>query len=156
VNLPGFAVHLLKGPGPVEGDMPFLQGLFMASRPRAFIENLQISRRRSSIAKALSRADIEDRLDRICQIQGADALNQLRDEARTIALSLHMENPFEKLNKIISAILRTRPARELVSPQARATSLGVPYDPQRLEIFNRSVCLPDAITTAHEKKDRTL
>ena len=156
VNLPGFSVHLLKGPGPVEGDMPFLQGLFMASRPRAFIENLQISRRRSSIAKALSRADIEDRLDRICQIQGADALNQLRDEARTIALSLHMENPFEKLNKIISAILRTRPARELVSPQARATSLGVPYDPQRLEIFNRSVCLPDAITTAHEKKDRTL
>ena len=137
VNLPGFAVHLLKGPGPVEGDMPFLQGLFMASRPRAFIENLQISRRRSSIAKALSRADIEDRLDRICQIQGADALNQLRDDARTIALSLHMEDPFQKLNKIISAILRTRPARELASPQARATSLGVPYDPQRLEIFNR-------------------
>ncbi|MBT3258456.1 MAG: cell filamentation protein Fic, partial [Deltaproteobacteria bacterium] len=31
----------------------------------------------------------------------------------------------------------TRPARELASPQARATSLGVPYDPQRLEIFNR-------------------
>ena len=137
VNLPGFSVHLLKGPGPVEGDMPFLQGLFMSSRPRAFIENLQISRSRSSIAKVLSRADIEERLDRICQIRGADALNQLRDEARTIALSLHMEDPFQKLNKIISAILRTRPAKELVSPQARATSLGIPYDPQRLETFNR-------------------
>ena len=137
VNLPGFSVHLLKGPGPVEGDMPFLQGLFMSSRPRAFLENLQISRSRSSIAKVLSRADIEERLDRICQIRGADALNQLRDDARTVALSLHMEDPFQKLNKIISAILRTRPARELVSPQERATSLGVPYDPQRLEIFNR-------------------
>ena len=137
VNLPGFSVHLLKGPGPTEGDMPFLQGLFMSSRPRAFIENLQISRSRSSIAKVLSRTDIEERLDRICQIRGADALNQLRDDARTVSLSLHMEDPFQKLNKIISAILRTRPAGELVSPQARATSLGVPYDPQRLETFNR-------------------
>jgi len=58
VNLPGFSVHLLKGPGPTEGDMPFLQELFMSSRPRAFLENLQISRSRSSMAKVLSRADI--------------------------------------------------------------------------------------------------
>ena len=136
VILPGFSVHLLKGPGPAEGDMPFLQGLFMSSRARAFLENLQISRSRSSMAKVLSRADIEERLDRICQIQGADALNELRDEARPTALSLHMDEQFRKLNNIISAILRTRPARELSSPQARATSLGVPYDPQRLETFN--------------------
>jgi len=137
VNLPGFSVHLLKGPGPTEGDMPFLQGLFMSSRPRALLENLQISRSRSSIAKVLSRTDIEERLDRICQIQGPDALNQLRDKARTTALSLQMDDQFRRLTKIIGAILRTRPAKELSSPQARATSLGVPYDPQRLEIFNR-------------------
>jgi len=135
-ELPGFSVHLLKGPGPVEGDLPFLQGLFMSSAPRAFLENLQISRTRSSISKGLPRSEIENRLERICRIQGPEALNQLRDKARNTAVFLGMGPQFQMLNRIISAILGTRPAGELASPQARASSLGMPYDPDRLEIFN--------------------
>lgn len=137
VTLPGICVHLLKGPGRIDDDTPFLQGLFMSSRPRAFIESLQISRKRSGAVKTLPAKAIEERLDRICQIQGTEALNQLRDKARTVADVLNMERQFEKLNGMISAILRTRPASGLSSIQARARSLGVPYDPQRLEIFNR-------------------
>ena len=136
IDLPGICVHLLKGPKPTEYDMPFIEDLFMSSMPRAFLENLQISRSRSSESKVLPKAAIEDRLDQLCQIQGEEALNRLRDKALVIAELLHMEELFQKLNKMVSAILRTRPSSELSSHQARARSIGLPYDPRRLEIFN--------------------
>jgi len=136
VELPGITVRLLKGPGPLKDDMPFLGNLFMASRHRAFLENLQVSRGSSSASKRLPRAALEERLERICQAQGEEALNLLRDKARLTAQELGLENEFEKLNKIVGAILKTRPAGGLQSPGARARSRGVPYDPLRLDLFN--------------------
>lgn len=136
VALPGIRVHLLKGAGPAEGDMPFIEGLSMSSQPRAFLENLQIARSRSASAKVLPRPALEDRLDRLCQVQGEEALNRLRDKARALAPALHLETQFDKLNRIIGAILRSRPATGLSSPQARARAHGAPYDPNRLELFN--------------------
>lgn len=136
VELPGITVRLLKGPGPLEDDMPFLGNLFMASRHRAFLENLQVSRGSSSTSKLLPRAALEERLERICQAQGEEALNLLRDKARLIAPELGLKKEFEKLNKIVGAVLRTRPAGTLESPAARARSRGVPYDPLRLDLFN--------------------
>jgi len=137
IDLSGISVHLLKGPEPTEYDMQFIEDLFMSSTPRAFLENLQIARSRSSVPKILPKAAIEDRLDQLCRIQGEAALNRLRDEARVIAGLLHMEELFRKLNRMISAILRTRPSNELSSQQARARSIGLPYDPGRLEVFNQ-------------------
>jgi hypothetical protein len=137
IRLPGVTVHLLKGQGRMAEDMPFLDGLFISSRPRAYLENLQISRSRSSSAKVLSRAAVEDGLDRLCQVQGEEALNTLRDKARLIAPALGMEAQFQTLNKIIGAILRSRSAKGLDSKSARARSLGVPYDTVRLAILNR-------------------
>lgn len=136
VDLPGITVRLLKGPGALEDDMPFLGNLFMASRHRAFLENLQVSRGSASAPKRLSKAALEERLERICQAHGEEALNLLRDKARLAAPELGLEQEFEKLNKIIGAILRTRPAGALASPEARARSQGVPYDPLRLDLFN--------------------
>ena len=137
IRLPGVTVHLLKGQERMEDDRPFLDGLFISSRPRAYLENLQISRSRSSSAKVLSKAAVEDGLDRLCQIQGEEALNTLRDKARKIAPALGMEAQFQMLNTIIGAILRSRPATGLDSKSARARSHGVPYDTVRLAILNR-------------------
>jgi fido (protein-threonine AMPylation protein) len=145
VALPGVRVHLTKGPGAAATDLPFLNGLFIASRPRAFLENLQVARTRSGLAKTLPKAEIEDRLDRICQAQGAEALNALRDAARELSGPLRMEAAFSRLEATIGAILRTRPAGSLSSPAARARSMGVPYDPSRLDLFNR---LFSAVTQA--------
>ncbi|MFC1498488.1 Fic family protein [Verrucomicrobiota bacterium] len=137
VCLPGFTIHLLKGVAPLEDDMPFVEGMFLSSPHRAFMENLQISRSRSSAPKVLAKEEIENRLDQICGIKGTKAMNQLRDKAREVSQVLNMENQFQKLNNIIAALLRTRPSCELSSAQARATSLGVPYDPVRLDCFNQ-------------------
>ncbi len=136
ITLPGIRVHLMKGPGPASTDMPFMNGLFISSRPRAFLENMQIARGRSGPVKNLSKVEIEERLDRICLAQGSSALNTLRDAARELVVPLHMDVPFQKLNAVISAILRTRPANDLSSPAARARSMGLPYDPLRLDLFN--------------------
>ncbi len=136
VTLPGIIVHLLKGPKPIKTDMPFMSGLFISSRPRSFLENLQTSRNRIGIPKILPKSEIEKRLDRICQAQGEDAINSIRDTARILSTELNMEKSFNALDKIIAAILRTKPADILSSPEARARSMGIPYDAMRLETFN--------------------
>jgi len=135
VRLPGVTVHQMKGPGPTAEDMP-IQGMFMSSQARAFLENFQISRSRTATSKVLSREEVENRLDRICAIRGADGLNRLRDRARAIASPLGMERAFRELDKTVGAILRTRPADSLSSDQARARSRGTPYDPHRIGLFN--------------------
>ena len=134
VKLPGVTVRMLKGPKPREDDTSF-QGLFISSQPRAFLENFQRSRSSLSTLKTLTAVEIEERLDRICRIKGEDALNQLRDRAREMAPSLKMESAFQKMEKVIAAILRTRPAHGLSSELARARSNGEPYDAERVELF---------------------
>ncbi len=136
IALPGIRVHLMKGPGPTDTDMPFMNGLFISSRPRAFLENLQIARGRCGDVKTLSKMELEERLDRLCLAQGGDALNTLRDSAHELAGRLHLEVPFRKLNAMIAALLRTRSATGLSSPVARARAMGTPYDPARLDLFN--------------------
>ena len=137
VKIPGATIHLLQGKQRLEDDQPFLDGLFIASRPRAYLENLQLSRQRGSVSKALPRQAVEENLDRLCQIQGEDALNDLRDKARIIAPVLDMETEFQRLNGMISAILRSRPATALLSTTARARAQGLPCDSERVVSFSR-------------------
>uniref|UniRef100_UPI00404B3DD8 Fic family protein n=2 Tax=Flavobacteriaceae TaxID=49546 RepID=UPI00404B3DD8 len=44
---------------------------------------------------------------------------------------------FEKLNKLISALLTTKPSKILTSPIAVARALGNPYDKHRIELFEK-------------------
>ena len=135
IQLPGFTVRLMKGPGPTKYDMPFLDGLYMSSEPRTYLENMQVARDRGSSLKSLTRKAIEERLNRTCQIRGEKELNQFRDRAHEIAGQLNLEPEFHKLNKIISALLLTSPAKLLKSPVARARAFGKPYDQDRLTLF---------------------
>jgi Fic family protein len=48
-----------------------------------------------------------------------------------------MQSEFEKLNKLISALLTTKPSKILTSPMAVARALGNPYDKHRLELFEK-------------------
>uniref|UniRef100_UPI00404791D0 hypothetical protein n=1 Tax=Algoriphagus sp. TaxID=1872435 RepID=UPI00404791D0 len=78
--------------------------------------------------------DLEERLEQIIRVNGEDELNQLRDRARIISLQLDMSQEFEKLNRIISALLTTKMAKVLSSPLAIARAFGMPYDPARMEL----------------------
>jgi Fic family protein len=76
-------------------------------------------------------------LEQVVRTRGENGLNELRDKAREIALQLGMEAEFEKLNKLVGAMLASRPSNILSSPLAMARAFGHPYDPARLALFEK-------------------
>jgi hypothetical protein len=135
VLLPGLTVRLLKGPPAGAEDKPFMGDLFMASQPRAFLENFQRTRRGETSAKAVPRKELEERLERILRLRGEKALNALRDDARRAAKELGFLSEFKTLDRIIGAMLKTRPATGLKSSLAKARAAGEAFDPERLRLF---------------------
>lgn len=136
IELPGVTLRPRKGPGALESDRPFIGRLRLASPARAFLENMRLSRARGAVARTLSRGEIEERLDGILRHGGVDALHRLRDDARGVAQQLGMTEEFQKLDTLIGTLLGTRETR-LASSVAIARAAGVPYDPERLDLFQQ-------------------
>ena len=137
VELPGIVLRPRRGPGAAESDMPFVSGLHLSSMARAYLENMRPSRARSGrVSRTLTRAELEERLDRLIRSSGEAGINRLRDDARAVAAELGMEREATGLDALIGALLGTRDAR-LDSSLGRARSLGRPYDPERMELFHR-------------------
>ena len=135
VSLPGLTIHLLKGHKPIEGDNPFFENLFASQEARAFLENLQETRKEGEESKSLSISEIEEKLEAIIRARGENGLNVLRDKAREISAVLEMQKEFKKLNQLISDLLATGKSKNLTSPAAVARSLGEPFDPARIKLF---------------------
>jgi len=137
IELPGITIRFMEGMPAIEGDNPFSGELFVSQQERAFLENLQSSRQVGPTSKTITLPEIENKLEQIVQVKGEEGLNQFRDKAREIAEKLGMQSEFEKLNKLISALLTTKPSKILTSPMAVARALGNPYDKHRLELFEK-------------------
>lgn len=135
INLPGVTLHMLAGPPPIEGDNLFMEGLYVSQQARAFLENLQSSRKLGPSSKTMTLPEIEGKLEQIARAKGEDGLNTLRDKAREIASRINMEKEFEKLDRLIGAMLTTKPSNILKSPIALARAFGQPFDPKRIELF---------------------
>jgi hypothetical protein len=136
IVLPGVILRPRKGPPPLESDRLFIGGLRLASPARAFLENMRPSRARDSVARTLSKREIEERLDEILRRSGEAAVQRLRDEARGIAAKLGMPSEFQRLDALIGAILGSRDT-PLESSISVARAAGLPYDPQRLDLLQR-------------------
>ncbi|MGE0773076.1 MAG: Fic family protein [Cyclobacteriaceae bacterium] len=135
ISIPGLTIHLLKGPKPLDGDAPFFENLFASQEARAFLENLQETRKKGEESKTLPISVIEEKLETIIRARGGQALNALRDQAGAISQGLEMQKEFKKLNQLISTLLATGELRNLTSPIAVARSLGQPVDPARIRLF---------------------
>lgn len=134
VELPGLRIVPREGVPPLADDKPFMGGLFLSSEPRALLENLRPSRARKGIRRTLSRSELEEHLDRIALQRGEDALNEIRDSARSIAPALSLTDEFRELERIIGALQNTRPG-ELRSERGRARRAGRPFDAARVDLF---------------------
>jgi len=137
INLPGITLRFMEGHGPIEGDNPFSGELYASQMERALLENLQVSRQPGPESKTLTLPEIEDRLEKVIRVKGEAGLNEIRVKARNLAGKLDMNAEFEKLNKLISALLTTHPSKILSSPLAVARAFGNPYDPAKLPIFEK-------------------
>jgi len=136
IALPGAILRPRRGHPPIESDRPFIGGLRLASPARAFLENMRPSRARQGVARTLPKREIEDRLEEMLRHGGEAALQRLRDDARKTARQLRMRSEFQRLDALIGTLLGSRRA-PLESPTAAARAAGLPYDPQRLELFQR-------------------
>lgn len=135
VSLPGVVIHFLEGHKPIEGDSPFSGKLFASQRARAFLENLQSTRKPGPTSKCLTLPEIEEKLEQIIRVNDEEEINKVRDKAKIISQKLKMPKEFAQLNKIISALLATKPSKTLSSPLAIARAFGAPYDPERINLF---------------------
>jgi prophage maintenance system killer protein len=136
IVLPGATLRPRSGPPPLDTDRAFISGLRIASPARAFLENMRPSRSRAGVARTLPRRDIEERLDEILRRSGEGELNRLRDDAHSISKSLGLQAEYRRLDNLIGTLLGTRNA-PLHSPTATARASGRPYDPERLDLFQR-------------------
>lgn len=132
VELPGLLIRQLAGPGPLPGDAPFIEGLHMSSRARYLLECLS-GKVYGDDSPFLSVDAIEEYIERLLSL-GADKVNEIRDQARTLAEPLKMEKEFGRLDSMIGALQGTRKAN-LSTKTGKARAAGLPYDSRRMEIF---------------------
>jgi Fic family protein len=135
VVLPGITLRFLEGNKPLDGDNAISGELFASQKPRAFLENLQLSKNTRETSKCLTLPELEDKLEQIIRINGEDEINKLRDKAKVIAEKLNLQKEFERLNKMISALLSTHNPKILSTPLAIARAFGTPFDPVRMKLF---------------------
>jgi hypothetical protein len=135
VELPGLRIRKRLGPGPLQGDQPFMSELFLASRARLFLDNLKPTRARGGYRRTLTRERLEEELVKILQRQGEAGLNALRDEARTIAPRLKADAELSMLDDLIAALLTTGPDVTRTSA-GKAYARSQAYDPDRMGLFD--------------------
>lgn len=124
-------------PGPTdELTEPFLPHIQRTSAPRQFIENLCQSR--GILRKSLGQQWVEERLCiELKRTNGENELNRIREAAKGFANKYGFHTEFEKLNKIISALLSTHPIDgTLESSLGIALAKKEPFDSGRMALFN--------------------
>lgn len=135
VDVPGLTIKVRAGAGPLAGDMPFVGGLHLSSEARALLENLRPSRSRSGPARTLGRAEVERRLTEIAAKRGEGALNEIRDQARSLAPALGCVKEYQQLDAVIGALFGTKQGK-LSTKAGEARRSGSPFDPDRVELFD--------------------
>lgn len=135
MDLPGLLLRPRRGMGPLPGDYDFRDGLKCTSMARAYLENMRPSRRRLTVPRTLSRAELEGRLERFVRNSGEQAFNRMRDEIRRLGAELDLVTEAEELSAIMGTLLGTRD-ETLTNSAAVARAAGEAVDTRRIEIFD--------------------
>ena len=135
VKLPGITISFMEGKKPIDGDNVISGELYVSQKARAFLENLQASKTPGPTSKCLTLPEVEEKLEQIVRVNGEAEINKVRDNAKSIAKALNMQREFERLNKMISALLTKHSSKILSSPLAIAIAFGSPFDPGRMQLF---------------------
>ena len=131
LRYPGLKLKFMRGPEPLDDDATFINTR-ASSMPRAVLENLSITRGGDE-ERTVPRKELEHRLEEILHAKGEKGLNELRDRARVIARRFRWNREFRRLDRIVGAMLRSRPAGVLRSKVARARAKELPYDERCIE-----------------------
>lgn len=132
-ELPGLTVQIWKGPAAQARDQPMMGlPLYFPSEERLLLENLTPSRGENR--RTVGAEEVEKRLLTICSSRGEKSLQDLRERARAAAPALGLQKEFSELDALVGSILRSRPS-VLTTKQGKAVTADVPYDSERLALF---------------------
>ena len=140
-RMAGLNIVVAAGAGAVEGDVPIPGGLYLASKPRAILDNLRSSRStRLHAPWSLRPAELEEWLDRLRSVQGEAALRTWLEELPAIAAMLHVpKDELVSAEAAISSVLGDKQGTPR-SHALRARREGRPFDQERVRRF-RSLIL---------------
>ena len=131
LELPGLAFQLVKGPGPLPGDMPLGQsGLYWSSQARMLLENVG-----RKAPRRVGQEEVEAWLIEHLNASGERFLNDLRDKAASLAERLGMQDQLETLRSMIGELLGTHAKGELKTHDGVLISQGKSVDRERMERF---------------------
>ncbi|MDQ3681136.1 MAG: Fic family protein [Actinomycetota bacterium] len=140
VTLPGLTVAPRPGPGPLDDDGNWPEGLRLTSDARTLVDNLAVSRGRAGRpARTLSRDELEDWVVRTAQRRPDDWLATLRARALELCDELGVTDRREAVADIIGAVAGTREARPGAGRLLAARAAGREYDPDRVARFDELV-----------------
>ena len=118
------------------GVEPFALNMRRSNQARYLMENLRPSRGEENEKKTLGSKWVESDLVKTIGKWGEESLNEIRDEAKSIAPELGLEKELSTLNKMISTILMTHTiSGSLQTGPGIAHAKGEPFDQDRLEKF---------------------
>jgi hypothetical protein len=134
-RLPGLTIARRRGPGPLEGDMPLVEGLMLSSPERALADNSRPSRARSGPSATLNDDEMADWIDRLASTMGPVRLQRLRDGAEALAATTGTEQTIARVSELVGAALGSRSAKT-GSGALSARQAGTPVDVRRVEMFD--------------------
>ncbi len=129
LELPGLVIVARRGAGHQADDLALPGGLWLASRPRALLENLRPSRRSGTRPPRTLGADaVAEWIDHLCHTDGEEALAGYRRAAEHLAVALDATPAaVATLAELIGAALGSRSVAS-GSPALDARQRGLPYD----------------------------
>jgi hypothetical protein len=130
IELPGVAIEVIPGPGPVEGDIRYKQ-FFLASQPRWLLENMAGGR--GMAERVLSDDEVEAELRRILDGRGEDRFRQLTETCRALADKLGREKEFKRLDTLTARLLKGHLASKSLG---RPVGVHTGSDPNRFALFS--------------------
>lgn len=137
VKLPGIIVAPRPGPGPLDDDNTWPEGLHLTSDARTLVDNLAVSRGRAGRpARTLSRAELEDWVVRTAQRRPDGWLETLRGRALELCGELGVPERCDAVADLIGVVARTREARRGAGQLLAARAAGLEYDPDRIGRFD--------------------
>jgi hypothetical protein len=136
INLPGLALRVRRGRGPLPSDIRFGdKEIYRASDARLLAENMLPSRSRTTIRRRLDQREVEEYLDRLVRTAGEVRLKQLADEVPKVARELGLPREGDRALALVREFLGTHSV-DAKSRVLRARVQGQPFDPERLDLFS--------------------
>lgn len=139
IKLPGLIIKVIKG-NKKDYIEQLLPNIARSNAVRMLLENLTEVRGTYKKVKTIDIDKVEIFLAKELALRNENTLNEYRDAAKIIANDLGYMKEYEKLNKIISALLSTYPDKDALNTRyAKAVAKKEPFDNSRIKLFEELI-----------------